>query len=257
MYYSGTFSTVSVMTLLSWRSSAGEAKEWNTSSDIFNKSLSFFCNNRSHRSFIHLLIHTTRIHYNSWYYSSSWTTFVHHELLSFIYPLIQPAWIPSVYYSPSRTQSGLELPWQVPTIEAPGLKCKSISKPNLRWNKLGHPRISRSNTLLCCINIGQLGTVSGSLHKHKLLQSIMIKKNLTSNCGLMIAVIFTAANFVGLSQLWEAREREEQRALACITSILMCQLTVWLRLVLGLGLKLSITVLVRVGFKRAVNIDTT
>lgn len=30
----------------------------------------------------------------------------------------------------------------------------------------------------------------------------------------MIAVTFTAANFVGLSQLWEARETEKQRVLA-------------------------------------------
>ena len=133
----------------------------------------------------------------------------------------------------------------------------SISKPNPRWNKLGHPRISRSNTLLCCINIGQLGTVSGSLHKHKLLQSIMIKKDLTSNCGLMIAVIFTAANFVGLSQLWEAREREEQRALACITFILMCQLTVCAEVGFGSGTETKYHRTSKVGFKCVVNADTT
>ena len=148
MYYSGTFSTVSVMTLLSRRSSAGEAKEWNTSSDIFNKSFSFFCNSRSNRHFIHLLIHTTGIqflYYNSWYYSSSWTAFIH---LPF-----HTTWISFVYYSPSRTQSGLELHWQVTTIEVPGLRCKSISKPNPRWNKLDIP--------------GYPGAIHYLLHKYR------------------------------------------------------------------------------------------
>ena len=66
-----------------------------------------------------------------WYYSSSWTAFIHLP--------IHTIWISFVYYSPSRTQSGLELHWQVTTIEVPGLRCKSISKPNPRWNELDIP----------------------------------------------------------------------------------------------------------------------
>ena len=122
-----------------------------------------------------------------------------------------------------RTQSGVELPWQVPTIEAPGLRCKSISKPNLRWNKLGHPRISKSNTLLCRINIGQLGTVSGSLHKHKLLQSIMIKKILPAIVDWWL-LLSSLQRTLSVCHSCGKLERERNRGHLHVSLLSLCQL---------------------------------